>query len=215
MPFPLIQYYSGDASIVTLYAQASRAEDVPLVTQAVAQVLKSRHRPEAAYDVQNLSSILETSRRISLAMTIVLLFIAVLALLISGIGIMNIMMVSVTERTREIGIRKAMGATAKRNPLAISARSNIDQRDGALIGIVIAVVIPFVIESLAQFLPIPGGISIPISWLSVLAFTVPAPPACSSDIFRPRTRRPFSLWNPCITNSLAANPISVIILSVS
>ena len=135
--------------------------------------MRSRHRPDADYDVQNLSSILETSRRISLALTIVLLLVAMLALLISGIGIMNIMLVSVTERTREIGIRKAIGARRKEILYQFLCEAILISGVGALIGIAMAVAIPFSVEFLAQFLPLPAGLSIPISWLSVvLAFVV-------------------------------------------
>ncbi len=167
VPFSLIKYYTGDDSIVTLYAQAARPEDVPLVTQQVASILKGRHRPEAEYAVQNLSSILETSRRISLAMTIVLLLVAMLALLISGIGIMNIMLVSVTQRTREIGIRKAIGARQREILYQFLLEAILISGVGALIGIVLAVAIPFSIEVISELLPIPAGVTIPISWLSV------------------------------------------------
>ncbi|HKV03778.1 MAG TPA: ABC transporter permease [Candidatus Acidoferrales bacterium] len=179
VPFPLVKYYTGDEFVVTLYAQADRPEDVPLATQAVAQVLQARHRPGAEYDIENLSSILETSRNISLAMTVVLLLIAMLALLISGIGIMNIMLVSVTERTREIGIRKAIGARRKEILYQFLLEAILISGVGALIGIAIAVAIPFLLEALVRFLPVPGGLSIPISWLSVVfAFVV----SCSTGV---------------------------------
>ncbi len=173
VPFPLMKYYTGDDFLVTLYAQAARAQDVPLVTREVRDVLQSRHRAEVAYNVQNQASILETASNISLAMTIVLLLIAALALVISGIGIMNIMLVSVTERTREIGIRKAIGARRQEILLQFLLEATLISGIGALIGIGIAVAIPLLIEFLVQFLPVPGGINIPISWVSVvLAFTV-------------------------------------------
>ena len=117
--------------------------------------------------MENLSSILEMSRRISLAMTIVLLLIAMLALVISGIGIMNIMLVSVTERTREIGIRKAIGARRQEILYQFLLEAIVISGMGALVGIALAVAIPFLAGVLAQFLPIPGGLTIPISWLSV------------------------------------------------
>ncbi len=173
VPLPLIRYYTGDASIVTLYAQADHPDHVALVTKEVGDILRSRHRPEAEYNVQNLSSILETSRRVSLAMTIVLLAIALLALAISGIGIMNIMLVSVTERTREIGIRKAIGARQPDILYQFLLEAVLISVVGGLIGIGIAVTIPIFVETLVRFLPVPGGVTIPISWLSVvLAFVV-------------------------------------------
>ena len=169
VPFPLIKYYAGDNYILTLYAQADRPEDVPQVTQDVARILRSRHRAEADYSVQNLASILQTARSISTALTVVLLLIALLALVISGIGIMNIMLVTVTERTREIGIRKAIGARRKEILYQFLIEAVLISGVGALIGIAFAVAVPFAIEALVQFLPVPGGIVIPISWLSVFA----------------------------------------------
>ena len=169
VPFPLVRYYTGDSYLVTLYAQAGRAEYVSLVTDRVAQILKSRHRPEAEYNVENLSSILDTSRRISFALTIVLLLVALLALLISGIGIMNIMLVTVTERTREIGLRKAIGARPREILCQFLVEAILISGVGAVIGIGIAVAIPLSVDVLARFLPLPAGIQIPVSWLSVLA----------------------------------------------
>ncbi|MGH9773110.1 MAG: ABC transporter permease, partial [Candidatus Acidiferrales bacterium] len=96
-----------------------------------------------------------------------------IGLLIGGVGVMNIMLVSVTERTREIGIRKAIGAQRREILLQFLIEAMLISGIGALIGIGLAVAIPFVIETLIRFLPVPGGISIPISWLSVvLAFVV-------------------------------------------
>jgi len=169
VPFSLIKYYAGDNFILTLYAQAQSPDDVPEVTQQLGQILRSRHRPEADYNVQNLTSILQIARNISMALTIVLLLIAMLALTISGIGIMNIMLVTVTERTREIGIRKAIGAQRREILMQFLIEAALISGTGAVIGIALAVAIPFVIEALVQFLQVPGGIVIPISWLSVLA----------------------------------------------
>jgi putative ABC transport system permease protein len=169
VPFPLVRYYTGDSFLVTLYAQADRAENVPLVTNRMAEILKSRHRPEAEYNVENLSSILNTSRRISFALTIVLLLVAMLALVISGIGITNIMLVTVTERTREIGIRKAIGARPQEILYQFLFEAILISGVGALVGILIAVAIPLSVNILAHFLPLPAGLQIPVSWLSVAA----------------------------------------------
>lgn len=173
IPFPLIQYYTGESYIKTFYAQADSPQDVPLVTERVRETLQSRHRPGAEYDVRNLSSILETARHISLALTILLLIIAMITLGVSGIGIMNIMLVSVTERTREIGIRKAVGARRQEILYQFLAEAGIISGAGAVIGIIVAVAIPFIIEAIIRLFPVPAGIEIPISWMSVvLAFVV-------------------------------------------
>jgi len=173
VPLSIIRYYTGVTSIVTLYAQAESPEDVDSVTRQVAEILRSRHRARAEYDVENLSSILETSRRVSLAMTVVLLLVAMVALVISGVGIMNIMLVSVTERTREIGIRRAIGARRQEILYQFLLEAILISGAGALAGIAIAVAIPVLIETLVRFLPVPGEVTIPISWLSVFcAFVV-------------------------------------------
>ena len=178
VPFPLIRYYTGDEYIVTLYAQADSREDVPLVRNEVAEILKSRHRPEVTYSVEDLTSILETAHNISWAMTIVLLFVAALALLISGIGIMNIMLVSVTERTREIGIRKALGARQREILWQFLLEAILISGIGASAGIAIAVLMRLATETALQIFEVPG-VTIPISPLSVLvAFTV----SCATGI---------------------------------
>jgi putative ABC transport system permease protein len=173
IPFALVKYYTGEEYIRTFYAQADRPEDVPAVTEQVKEILASRHRAGADYRVQNLASILETAHRISLALTIVLVLIALIALTISGIGIMNIMLVTVTERTREIGIRKAIGARRDAILYQFLMEAVLISGAGALIGIGIAVAIPIVAEALLSLVPEAGGITIPISWVSVfLAFFV-------------------------------------------
>ena len=179
VPFSLIKYYIGTEVVHTLYVQADRAEDVASVTSGVADLLQSRHRSDARYSVENLAGILEAAHRISLALTILLILIALFALTISGVGIMNIMLVTVVERTHEIGIRKAIGARRDAILYQFLLEALLISGTGALGGIALAVSIPATINSFIRLFPELGGITIPVSWLSVLlAFIV----SCSTGL---------------------------------
>jgi putative ABC transport system permease protein len=138
-------------------------------------VLKSRHPSEASYDVQTLTAILEAARTISKALTAVLVIIAFIALLISGVGIMNIMLVTVRERTHEIGIRRAIGAPQKEILAQFLMEAFLISGGGAVLGILIGLAIPVGVQQL-----LPGNLRVPISGMSVIvAFLV----SCSTGLF--------------------------------
>ena len=179
VPFSLVKYYSGQEYFRTFYAQADNPGDVPMVTSQVGEILRNRHRPGAQYRVENLTGLLETARSTATNLTWVLMITAFIALAISGIGIMNIMLVTVTERTREIGIRKAIGAPRHAILSQFLAEALLISGTGALVGILIAVSIPpFLTFLMGLFLP-GESIGIPVSWISVVvAFIV----SCSTGL---------------------------------
>jgi len=175
VPFKLMKYYTGMEVVRLLDAQADSAENVPSVQRQVGLLLRSRHPAEAEYKVQTLTAILGAARTISLALTIVLIIIAAIALLISGVGIMNIMLVTVTERTREIGIRKAIGAARREILYQFLVESFLISGGGAVIGILLGIAVPVVVQSF-----LPGNLRVPVSSLSVvIAFVV----SCSTGLF--------------------------------
>ena len=179
IPFSLLKSYTGSDYFHVLYARADSPEDVPAVTRDVQEILASRHRPGAQYRVENLSGILETARNVAWGLTVVLVLVALIALVISGIGIMNIMLVTVTERTREIGIRKAIGATRDAIRYQFLMEAMVISGTGALAGIVIAIAIPLLLNFLIAFIPDVGDVTVQVSWVSVvLAFVV----SCSTGL---------------------------------
>jgi putative ABC transport system permease protein len=168
VPFGLLKSYSGTDNMKVLYAQAVNPESVPGVTAGVEQVLRRRHRPGSLYKVQNLSALLDAARNISLAVMGVLLAVGSVTLVISGVGIMNIMLVSVSERTREIGVRKAIGAAKREILYQFLLEALIISGTGSVLGILIALSLPILVQPL-----LPDGMAIPISRLSiVVAFVV-------------------------------------------
>jgi putative ABC transport system permease protein len=175
IPFSLMKYYTGTDVLSTLQLQTGGPDKVAIVEKQISRLLKSRHPKEAEYNVQTLVAILTSAKIIALALRIVLIVIAFIALLISGIGIMNIMLVTVTERTREIGIRKAIGAAQDEIMWQFLIEAFLISGGGAVIGILIGIGIPVIVQ---QFLP--GNLRVPISPMSVvLAFLV----SCSTGIF--------------------------------
>jgi putative ABC transport system permease protein len=169
IPMTVFKYFAPYERIDPLYVQARSAADVAALTDRVHQILVSRHRPGARYYVANLSSILEAAESVGLILTIVLILFAAIALIISGIGIMNIMLVTVTERTREIGVRLALGATRVAIRQQFLTEALILSMGGGLLGVLAGVAVPLAV---ARFV---SGVAIEISWVSVVvAFVVSA-----------------------------------------
>ena len=169
IPITVMKYFMEYERINPVYIEVRNAADVPLVTQEVNDILERRHRPGTKYNVQNLSAILETADKIASVLTIVLIIISAIALVISGIGIMNIMLVTVTERTREIGLRMAVGASRKDVLLQFLVESVLISLAGGSVGIVLGLALPLSVRFFFE------QVRVPISALSVLvAFAVSA-----------------------------------------
>jgi putative ABC transport system permease protein len=170
IPFPLVRDITGDNFFQVLYAQAAASSEVPVVTQQMHQLLHSRHRKEARYSVENLTSLIETADKISLAFRAVLLAVAVLTLTVAGTGIMNIMFFNVSERTHEIGLRKALGATPAEIRLQFLLEALFISFTGAVVGVVIALGILLSVTSLVR-----NAFPLSISWTAVVvALLVPS-----------------------------------------
>jgi putative ABC transport system permease protein len=167
IPISVLRFFAPIERIDPLYVQTRAASDVEPVTKLVQTILEGRHRAGAKYRVDNLAAILTAAKDIATVLTVVLMLVSALALIISGIGIMNIMLVTVTERTREIGLRMAVGA-ARRDVLEqFLAEAVIISMGGGVAGILIGVAVPLSVRFFTD------DFTIPISPISILvAFTV-------------------------------------------
>jgi macrolide transport system ATP-binding/permease protein len=138
-----------------IYVQATTAQAVDTVQQQVTTVLHRRHHIQPGQDddftVRSLNEIAQASESASRVMTLLLAAVASISLLVGGIGIMNIMLVSVTERTREIGIRMAIGARRLHILLQFLVESVLLSIVGGVAGIMLGVVASKILSSLAHW----------------------------------------------------------------
>jgi putative ABC transport system permease protein len=147
----LIQRRTRD-QVDMLLVQVVDSESVPSAVEEVSSILRTRHRTDVGADdftVFSQQDFLQTAATITSVLTIFLGGIAAISLLVGGIGIMNIMLVSVTERTKEIGLRKALGARKRDILTQFLTESSLLSLFGGIIGIGFGWLIAFVVEKVA------------------------------------------------------------------
>ncbi|MBI5934513.1 MAG: ABC transporter permease [Chloroflexi bacterium] len=147
----LIQRRTRD-QVDMLLVEVVDSESVPQAVDEVSSILRTRHRTDVGADdftVFSQQDFLQTAATITSVLTIFLGGIAAISLLVGGIGIMNIMLVSVTERTKEIGLRKALGARKRDILIQFLTESSLLSLFGGIIGIGFGWLIAFIVERVA------------------------------------------------------------------
>jgi putative ABC transport system permease protein len=161
IPDNVARYFSSNGLIKNAFFSVAQADEVPNATEQIRSVLQSRHRPGSVYHVMNLTELLSVAAKAANALTAVLLLVSTVTLVVSGVGIMNIMLATVNARIREIGVRKAVGATRREIQRQFLLEAALIAVVGGLLGIVVGLLIPL---SLRWGL----GLRIPISTWSVI-----------------------------------------------
>ena len=142
IPISTAQYrlFGGREQLSSVYAATGSADEIDLAFAEIDRILRREHRiepgAEADFNIRNASDLLNTFNETNRTFTMLLAGIAGVSLLVGGIGIMNIMLVSVTERTREIGVRKALGATRRAILLQFLVEALVLCILGGLLGVV-------------------------------------------------------------------------------
>lgn len=155
MPFNVGKALSGGtANILEIDVKAAEASDVNATVERIKVALKQNHAGEEDFTVLTAEDQLKIFDTILKLMTSFVAAIAAISLLVGGIGVMNIMFVSVTERTREIGIRKAVGATRRNILIQFLIEAIVISLIGGLLGIGLAVLMGLGIKAAADFSPV-------------------------------------------------------------
>ena len=165
---------SDDADGVNIiFVQAIDADSVATANEEISQILRTRHRTAIGLDdfsIMTQEDFIDTAESITGVLTVFLGGIAAISLLVGGIGIMNIMLVSVIERTREIGLRKALGARKKDILTQFLAESALLSLIGGLAGVVLGWLIALAIEQISTMAGSP--FAVPISSDAILLATI-------------------------------------------
>jgi putative ABC transport system permease protein len=157
IPYTVSILFTDSPNVRRLYFTAAEPSMVLPVTEQVRKIVQSRHRPESVYVVQNLDEMTAVANRAANALTIVLSLIAVVTLLVGGIGIMNIMLATVGSRIHEIGIRRAVGATKREIRSQFLSEAILISLIGGSVGVVVGLALPLSVRFFTEYrIPIPG-----------------------------------------------------------
>ena len=186
VPFSVARYFMETPTVKLIYFSVVDRSMVQPATDQIKRVIQSRHRAESVYSVSNLTALVALAESTANVLTMVLLAIAAVVLLVSGIGIMNIMLATVSARIREIGIRKALGATNREIRFQFLSEAVLISVGGGLLGVIIGLAIPYSVRFLTPYrLPISGLSAIVAivvsSFVGIFFGTIPAARAAKLD----------------------------------
>jgi putative ABC transport system permease protein len=161
VPYSVARYFTGTDRVNQIYFSMQSMNEVPEAAREIVHVISLQHHPDSSYKAQTLADLLVTAARIADALTAVLVMVAAVTLAVGGVGIMNIMLANVRSRIREIGIRKALGATYREIKLQFLTEAVLISVAGGIVGSAVGLALPFSIRVFS-------GYDFPISWLSVV-----------------------------------------------
>ena len=165
IPFSVARYFTGTENVNQIYFSMRSMDEVPDAAKEIVRIVQSRHRPDSVYQAQTLTAVLDMADKITTALTAVLVLVAAVTLAVGGVGIMNIMLANVRARVREIGIRKALGATRREIKLQFLSEAVIISLAGGIVGTIVGLALPLSIRFFTDY-------AIPISpWSVIIALT--------------------------------------------
>jgi len=165
IPYSVARYFTGTENVNQIYFSMRSMEEVPDAAKEIRRIVSARHRPGSVYLTQTLKEVLTTAAKVADILTAVLFLVSAVTLMVGGVGIMNIMLANVRARTREIGIRKALGATGREIKYQFLAEAVIISLIGGIVGIIVGLSVPLSVRFFTDY-------DLPISvWSVAIALT--------------------------------------------
>jgi putative ABC transport system permease protein len=186
IPYSVARYFTGTDNVKLIYFSMRSMAEVADATKEIKRIIQTRHRPSSVYTTTDLREVLSMADTISNILTAVLVLVSTVTLAVGGVGIMNIMLATVRSRIREIGIRKALGATSREIRLQFLAEATIISLVGGIVGSFVGLSLPLSVRILTDFpLPIsPWSVVIALSaatGVGIIFGTMPATRAAQLD----------------------------------
>jgi putative ABC transport system permease protein len=186
IPYEVARYFTGTDTLKEIFFTMRDANMVETGAQQITDLIQSRHRPTSVYHAATLTGILDNMSKIAYFLTWVLTLAASITLVVSGVGISNSMLANVQARVREIGIRKALGATRREIRMQFLTEAVFLSLAGGIVGTVLGLGIPLAINLLTIYTIPVGWVSAPIALatsviVGVIFGTVPANRAARLD----------------------------------
>ncbi len=167
IPYSVARYFTGTENVKQIYFSMRTGGEVPNAAIEIKRIVQARHRANSTYNTQIMTEILTTADHIINYLTLVLLAVSAVTLAVGGVGIMNIMLATVRARTREIGIRKALGATFREIQYQFLAEAVIISLVGGIVGVIVGLAPPIAVRLFTDYV-------VPISPLSIVIALVVA-----------------------------------------
>ena len=161
IPYTVARYFTGTDTVKEIFFSMKDTRAVTPAAEHILKIIKSRHRASSVYKAFTMVPVLELMGKIANMLTLVLTLAAFVTLIVSGVGIMNSMLANVQSRIKEIGIRKALGATSREIRLQFLTEAVFLSLSGGAVGTLVGLAIPFSIRFLTPF-------TIPVDWLSAV-----------------------------------------------
>lgn len=165
IPITVAWYFTPTKEVKTLYAEVRDFSELPTAVRTVEEILRERHRPGSVYEVESMTTVVRLARTISAGLIIVFVLAAAVSVVVGGVGIMNILLASVEQRTREIGVRMSVGARRRDILGQFLFEALALGMAGSSIGVLVGLGLPYISRLFVR------GVEIHVSVLSaVLAF---------------------------------------------